>query len=118
VIVALELPVDEQDALDAFIAAADEADARKQLLAARHWRWEAQDGRGSQAMFDLLARVRELRAAGATIAVRAFDLVDPKDELREQKMAANIQLMREEDPHATLLALTGNLHGSTVKGTP
>lgn len=100
-----------QVVLDAYLASDGGAAARAVLLQAPAWN-EA-GGRGSLAMLELIERVRQLRAAGADVALLAFDHVietPGTTELREQAMAAHLMAAAGRSPGVRVLALTGLGH--------
>ncbi|KQY75269.1 hypothetical protein [Brevundimonas sp. Root1423] len=100
-----------QAALDAYMASDGGADARAVLLQASAW--NEPGGRGSLAMLELIERVRQLKAAGAKVALVAFDHVietPGTTELRERYMAAQLMAAVGRSPGARMLALTGLGH--------
>lgn len=107
---ALELPVEEQARLDAFVAGEAEGP-----LDSAFWRREVQDGRSSQAMRQLLERVREWKRAGLPVRVVAFD-AGGKD--RDDTMAAQLRQSRSEARGDTFIVLVGNLHARRDVGAP
>src|SRR6185436_14170191 len=66
--IGLEIDVDEQPRIDAFLRDGD----RAALLAGPFWTRDFQDGRSSQAMAALLDDVRQLRLSGADLDVFLF----------------------------------------------
>jgi len=116
--VALEIPRDEQGRLDAYLASGGGAEARAELLGGPFWRREAQDGRTSRAMAELLERLRDLRAGGARLTVEAID--EPSAGAgRDAAMAAALAAaIGAATPQAVTVALTGNLHNRLAPGTP
>lgn len=118
VLIGLEVPVQEQARLDAFLASNGDAAARRDVLAGTYWQVprERSDGRRSEAMFGLLERVRVLRADGCAIRLMAFDDVDfygaGRD--RDALMAARLRELRLAHPDTTMLVLTGNYHARLV----
>ena len=112
VVVALEVPIEEQARLDRFLTS-DGADAdQAALLKGRFWTRQPQDGRSSTAMLKLLHRLRTLRAEGARISVLAVD--DGMAGSRDAGMAMRIRAAHSED--TTVIALLGNVHASREKG--
>lgn len=100
-----------QAALDAYLVSDGGAAARAVLLQAPAWN-EA-GGRGSLAMLELIERVRQLRAAGADVALLAFDHVietPGTSERRERYMAAHLVAAAGRSQGARVLALTGLGH--------
>ncbi|MBZ4374300.1 hypothetical protein [Corallococcus sp. AS-1-6] len=107
---ALELPVEEQARLDAFVAGEAEGPPDSAF-----WRREVQDGRGSEAMRQLLERARDWRRAGLPLRVVAFD-AGGKD--RDDTMAAWLRQARSEARGDTFIVLVGNLHARRDVGAP
>lgn len=100
-----------QAALDAYMASDGGAAARAALLQAPVW--DEAGGRGSLAMLELIERMRQLKAAGAKVALVAFDHVietPGTTELRERYMAAQLMAAVGRSPGARMLALTGLGH--------
>lgn len=110
-LVGVEHAPENQIALDAFLASDGGAAAQETLLTAPAWN-EA-GSRGSQAMLDLIERVRRIKADGVNVRVIAFDHVIETagtSELREQNMAGNLTSALAEAPGARVLVLTGLGH--------
>jgi hypothetical protein len=108
---ALELPRDEQQRLESFLATGDEA----ALLEGPFWRRDYQDGRSSQAMLGLLREVRRLRAAGREVRLLAVDVPlqeDGGDKARDEHMAERIAEVRTRAPEEPMVFLAGNLHAT------
>jgi hypothetical protein len=107
-VVAVEWPASSQAALDAFLAAEDEPEARAALMAAPAW--DRPDGRSSEAMRALLEQVRALRLAGRAVSLVAFDHEIPTpgtSDAREAAMAARLREAAGARPEALVAALTG-----------
>ena len=120
VILGVEIPIDEQDTINAFVASDGSADAVSALTAGAFWHREAQDGRSGKAMVGLLDRVRQLRAAKQDIEVVAFDL-SPRGgdgQARDAIMASNLERVREQHPGAVTVVLVGNVHARLAEGAP
>ncbi len=114
VLFGLEIPSDDQGRVDRYIESAGNPADRAALLAGEHWREPHHDGRDSRAMFDLIERMRGLRADGADVSVILFDA--PGGGERDQRMAVALRAAIERKPDAMVLVLTGNVHAMT--GTP
>ncbi|MCY1044277.1 hypothetical protein OV208_23365 [Corallococcus sp. bb12-1] len=110
---ALELPVEEQARLDAWFAKED--GASWEFTDSDFWRREVQDGRSSEAMKQLLERVRNWQHAGLPLRVVAFD-AGGKD--RDATMAEQLQKARGEARQDTFIVLVGNLHARRDVGAP
>src|SRR5207253_1601063 len=62
--VGLEISTAEQPAFDRYLESSGQPSERAALLAGAHWHAEFPDGRSSEAMLDLIERIRALRHAG------------------------------------------------------
>lgn len=110
-VVGVEWPADSQQALDAFLLAADEKAARTRLHAAPALR--RPDGRGSRAMIAMLMEIWHLRQAGRPISLFAFDYeigAPGTSNEREIRMAALLSEAARRRPDALVVALTGLGH--------
>jgi hypothetical protein len=116
VLLALEIPRQEQPLLDAYLDLRSPANPGA-LLSGEFWRRPFQDGRSSQARLDLLASIRAWKQHGLPIRVVAFDDATLSgQQVRETGMAANILDARK--PGERALVLVGNLHARTLPGAP
>jgi hypothetical protein len=111
--VGLEIPTDEQSAVAAFLASRGSSCDRRKLLEESFWN-DSKDGRSSQAMLDLLDRLREFKNAGLQIHVvpfvpAAFDAHD-----YEAVLAKALLAVWDKHPHDQFLILVGNAHGRSV----
>ncbi len=115
VTLALEYPLEEREALAAFLASDGGVAAREALLVGPFWQREFQDGRSSQAMFGLIEEARRLRKAGQPVELFVFDSTD-FSENRDLKMAHNLRAAIDSAPDRLFLVLTGNLHSRLAIG--
>lgn len=115
VIVALELDVGRQAAVDAFLNSSGDQAALAKLGFGGEWTGVS-DGRTSEAMLALLQRLRVLRQAGATISVALIDLA-PADygPGRDAFMAERVASLADSQPDALVIGLTGNFHASRIE---
>jgi hypothetical protein len=115
VTVGLEIPRTEQDVTDRFLASDGTAEDEKLLLASDWWQRDYQDGRSSEAMFDL---VRALRASGANKEDLSILLIDDPNSAEGRDLAMADLLSAEIDrrPQDLYVVLTGNLHNRLVAG--
>jgi hypothetical protein len=119
ILAGLEIPIDEQAAIDTFLTSAGDAAATPALLAGDFWRRDYQDGRSSEAMLSLLGELRRQKKAGLRIVVRGIDpkrYDSPGD--RDAGMAANVEAAINAVHPAQTLVLTGNVHTWTLNGYP
>lgn len=119
VLVVLELPSEEQERLDVFMHSPGAADDRRRLL--QGWFWQRpqgrQDGRSSQAMFQLVESLRALRAGGAELALRAVDVSELGSSPRDAQMSVNLRGAMEAHPTHRVLGLFGNVHVALQRGS-
>ncbi|HEX3476428.1 MAG TPA: hypothetical protein VHT91_15495 [Kofleriaceae bacterium] len=116
VVLALEILPSELPSAGAYLAGDGGRAARDAALRDPWWRAEYQDGRRSVAMFEMIDRVRALRAGGARVELACFDamIADPSIAAgagaREDGMTRNVLAIRAAHPGATLVVYAGNLH--------
>lgn len=111
--VGLEITVVEQARIDRYLVSRGTRKDRLELIAGTFWTRKRQDGRSSQAMYELIERLRKLRHKGADITVVAVD--ETVYESREAGMARNIQRLAESSKDQ-IIVLLGNLHPRKTKG--
>jgi hypothetical protein len=112
-VVALEFPVAERAAVDRFLRTGSVAE----LLSSAFWRGEFQDGRRSQAMLQLLQRLRQLRAEGRNLEVVLF-VGGGAGLSHDEGMARELANAHAEHPLAAFLVLVGSVHAKKSIGTP
>jgi len=112
IVVGLERSVDEQPAIDVFLAGENRDAAATALLLQPGW--NSFDGRSSRAMLALLEALRTLRRQGRIAEAVAFSAYRAGDSpaVGERRMASVLMAAAGRHPHALVLALTGNLHAS------
>jgi hypothetical protein len=116
VLLALEIPRQEQGRIDAFLASAGGAPNETALLDGPFWRREFQDGRSSRARLALLDAARALRAKRVALRVVAVDDADVPGPGRDSAMASALLAARR--PGETAVFLVGDLHARTKPGAP
>lgn len=121
-VVALEWPQDMQAPLDQYMASDGSEAARDRFLSAPFWSNPTPDGRTSQAMFNLIERLRRLRASGRPVSVQAFvsrpELLRLRQDYYELEMARNLADIANRDPSRPLvLVLTGNVHAGKQRNS-
>lgn len=117
-IVGLEIWRSEQAALDRYLASAGTGEDREALLAGPFW--ATRDGRSSEAMVDLIERLRVL-ALKAPLQVMAFDVEKDSGSTgaeRDRSMGELLAARLESMPDARLLVLAGNFHTRIQSGAP
>lgn len=113
ILLALEIPEDEQPRIDAFVAGTATVD---DLVSSDFWQRSFQDGRSSGAMKDLLVRVRSLRRQGSTIEITAFVTAETDDPEREY--ADNVSRAIARYKPSSTLVLVGNWHSPKTRASP
>ncbi len=116
VLLALEIPRQEQDHIDAFLASKGGAPNEAALLDGPFWRREFQDGRSSRARLAMLDAARALRAKGLPLRVVAVDDAEVPGTARDEVMASALLAARK--PGETAVLLVGDLHTRTKPGAP
>ena len=110
--VALEVPVTDQKAVDAFIVSDGGDEATESFLKAGIWTNPIKDGRSSEAYFRLFESLRKMYASHTIENVLAIQPSGiPADAPRgfyEQEMAKI--LTKAATPEITVVALVGNVH--------
>lgn len=120
-VVGLEIPVEENALLQAYLTSAGTAADRRRLLAGAFWMDSYQDGRRSEAMAALLERLRELSWTRGGVTVVPFDstTVSGEGEARDAAMAERLAAVVATAPaDAVVVATCGNVHSRTHVGVP
>ncbi|RZJ97447.1 MAG: hypothetical protein EON88_02885 [Brevundimonas sp.] len=115
VTVGLEMPESDRGLLDFVMAAPDEASATRYLRGGDFGDPRRDDGRNSQAMFDMIIGFWRLKAAGHDIVLRPFaarmSVIRGRPQAWwELEMAYGMSRPLVDRPDARLLILVGNLH--------
>jgi hypothetical protein len=118
VTVGLELPVENQERVATFLRSAGTEHDWLKLMEAPFWRSPFPDGRGSEAMANLLEQLRRLRAQGLDVDVFVFDDPKLKGQPHEDAMAATVLSYVRQGSERFFLVLSGNIHPRTTKGLP
>jgi hypothetical protein len=110
-IVGLEMEADQQAALDAFLSSDGSLLAQQAWRRSKHWR--LRDGRGSEAMWAMIERLRTLKAQGRDVSALAFMHQANSIEARESAMAEAWRAALKNRPEARLLILIGSVHAES-----
>ena len=113
VVLLLELHSDEDERFARYLHSSGGPEAKQELLAGPHWQGEYPDGRSSWAMVELIERMRLLVQAGGDVIVLGLHGAAPGVD-GDDSMAARIAQVRQSDPTAFLVSLTGNIHARTA----
>lgn len=108
----LELPPDEQTAIDRYLASDGNIEAKQLLLSGDFWRSD-KDGRASAAMAALLERVRHFRHEGLPVTVFTFSDILP-GKTYDVSIAQAIRDFHSKHPGVSIVALMGNVHASPM----
>lgn len=118
VTVGLELPVENQQRVSTFIHSAGTDDDWLKLMEAPFWRSPFPDGRGSEAMANLIEELRRLRAQGLDVEAFVFDHPKAQGQERENAMANTVLSFVRKSPSRFFLVVSGNIHPRLEKGLP
>jgi hypothetical protein len=118
VTVGLELPVENQERVERFLASAGAEEDWLKLMEAPFWRSPFPDGRSSEAVANLLEQLRALKAHGLDVRAFVFDHPQLKGQVREDAMAATVLKQVKGAPERFYMVVSGNVHPRTVQGLP
>jgi len=112
VTVTLEIPREEQPAIDAWLASDGADDARAALLGTPFWQVprERSDGRRSAAMLELLDRLRVMKGQYPALDVIAFDTRRAPDMRSDAHLAESVRAIASRRADDRTVVLTGNYH--------
>ncbi len=120
VLLALEIPAREHDALREAVASGG-ADAAIDRLRQRAW-WQVStdenDGRRSEDVLALVRRIGRLKASGRDVAILPFDPRDLRCYQRDTCEAAMAHVLRRAHdafPHGRIVVVTGNVHAMRAR---
>lgn len=114
----LSIPRNEQERLERYLASPGAPADQDALLEGRFWHRPYQDGRSSRAIFDLIDRVRAMRAAGLRVTLVAYDTNTAHASARDTEQARVWLERRKASPREVHIVLAGNTHTRLVQGTP
>ncbi len=118
VTVGLELPLENQTRVDAFLESAGAEEDWLKLMEAPFWRSPYPDGRSSEAVANMLEQLRQLRSRGLDLEAFVFDHPKAQGQEREKAMAATVKHQVESAPERFYVVLSGNIHARTKQGLP
>jgi len=112
--IGIEVPFELTKDIQKFINTSNHSDIDLEFLKHTFWSGEYQDGRASQAMFELMHKIRILNLTNNNIQIFTFDHNTPnkRDKLMASTFISNI------NTNKLTLALSGNIHSRTVHGRP
>lgn len=125
ILVGLELMVWSEPAIDAYLRSDGTAEDRATALSDSRWfapdNIEMSDGRHSRAMWDLVERLRFLRAAGHEVAVTTFRgyMLEGEQSLTpfEARMAETLVDAEAGGDFDLTVVLTGSVHARSSRAT-
>ncbi|NBD07467.1 hypothetical protein [Corallococcus silvisoli] len=116
VTVGLELPVENEARITTFIQSqGGEVDWLK-LMEAPFWRSPYPDGRGSEAVANMLEQLRQLRVQGLDVEVFVYDHPKLSGQKREDALTQTVLAQVKATPERFHLVVSGNIHPRTAKG--
>ncbi|MCP3144145.1 TraB/GumN family protein [Pyxidicoccus xibeiensis] len=118
VTVGLELPVESQERVAAFLTSEGTDSDWLKLMDAPFWRSPYPDGRSSEAMANMLEQLRQLRSRGLDVEAFVFDHPKLQGQVREEAMAATVLSRVKHAPDRFFLVVSGNVHPRTKVGLP
>lgn len=119
VTIGLEIPLEEQSRIGAFLASSGLPGDRDALLGGAFSQAPFQDGRRSQAMLALLDDLRRLHRAGRPVRLVLLDSsAGAGGPERDRAMAVRLRSAVAAGPHDLFVVLTGNIHTRIRRGTP
>ena len=116
--VGLEIPVMNQERLQAFLASAGKVHDWAKLMQSPFWHSPYPDGRNSEAVVFLIEALRKLRGQGLDVDIFAYDHPPLEGDAREEAMAKTVLEVAGRSKQRALLVVSGNLHPRQVKGLP
>ena len=114
--IGLEYLPDQLPLINRYIESAGLEGDKKALIGSSYWSRQYQDGRTSQAMFNLVEQIRVEQHAGKDVEVFLFD--DQSSVNRDKAMAVRIIEELNNDPDTLHVLITGNIHSQITKGVP
>ncbi|BBB65864.1 hypothetical protein UNDYM_1611 [Undibacterium sp. YM2] len=121
-LIGLEIPASEQEAINKYLQSEGDADDRMDLLSGTFWHTARKFGMASEAVLSVIETSRKWGKAGMPVMVFAYDQADKSWPVRLQKqesfwggyretvMGLNINVRARLYPQHTIVVLTGGLH--------
>ncbi|MBU8896365.1 hypothetical protein DRW03_27575 [Corallococcus sp. H22C18031201] len=116
--VGLELPVENEGRMETFLASQGEEEDWLNLMDAGFWRSPYPDGRGSEAVANMLEQLRLLRAQGLDVKVFVYDHPKLNGQAREDALTATVMERVKHDADRFHLVVSGNVHSRREAGLP
>lgn len=121
-LIGLEIPASEQEAINKYLQSEGDADDRMDLLSGTFWHTARKFGMASEAVLSVIETSRKWGKAGMPVMVFAYDQADKSWPVRLQKqesfwggyretvMGLNINVRARLYPQHTIVVLTGGVH--------
>ena len=120
----LEIPSDEQMAIDRFLVSKGGEEAKARLTKGAFWHRKFPDGssytdgRTSIAILQLIDQIRSMRASGAKVRIVAYDQESGSvAQKRDWLMAQNLGDAARRESGNLFVVLTGDVHARLMRGT-
>jgi hypothetical protein len=118
VIVGLEIPAENQQNLNDYLAGKGTDSDLARLISGTFWQQDYQDGRATQAMTDLIESLR-VQSGKRPEQLHVVLLDNPADpDGRDHYMAGRLDSVLDTWPGALAISLTGNIHSQLERGSP
>lgn len=116
VVLALELPKDEQAGLNSYLESQGDRGDRRELLRLPFWSRPSnrQDGRSSEAMFELVEAVRQFNQDYPKQRIRLEAIGEDEDGLMNEHVRQIVK--RHDSKRSRVIVLVGDIHASLRKG--
>ncbi|RKH39389.1 hypothetical protein [Corallococcus sicarius] len=114
----LELPLENEARVKRFLESKGEEADWLQLMESPFWRSPYPDGRGSEAVANMLEQLRQLRAQGLDVTAFVYDHPKLNGQKREDALAATVLSQVKAAPTRLHLVMSGNVHSRTAQGLP
>ncbi|RKH30007.1 hypothetical protein D7Y13_14495 [Corallococcus praedator] len=116
--VGLELPVENEERVTAFVKSEGTEEDWLKLMEAPFWRSPYPDGRGSEAVANMLEQLRLLRAHGLDVEAFVYDHPKLSGQKREDALTQTVLSQVKAGPGRFHLVVSGNIHPRTAQGLP
>ena len=114
----LEMPVENEARVKRFLESKGEEADWLRLMESPFWRSPYPDGRGSEAVANMLEQLRQLRAQGLDVTAFVYDHPKLNGQKREDALAATVLSHVKAAPTRFHLVVSGNVHSRTAQGLP
>ncbi|RKH15750.1 hypothetical protein D7X74_17525 [Corallococcus sp. CA047B] len=116
--VGLELPVENEERVTTFVKSVGTEEDWLRLMEAPFWRSPYPDGRGSEAVANMLEQLRQLRARGLDVEAFVYDHPKLSGQQRENALTQTVLGHVKAGPGRFHLVVSGNIHPRTAQGLP